>query len=91
MLHKLLFNGMITLLILEISMNLKAEAKQKYSLIKTFCIASLKSKLNIKDKQKKKEISHFTCDCFLEKYKSGSSMKSSRFYCKNKAAEKYNL
>ena len=74
--------------------NLEAKGKKistKNSLINKFCIATLKTKLDIKNKQNLDEISDFTCDCFLEKYKSGSSMKSSRVYCKNKAAEKYNL
>ncbi len=91
MLIRLLFNGIITLLITEISSPLATQAKQKNSLINKFCIASLKSRLNYKDKQKSGEISKFTCQCFLKKYKSGSSIKNSRDYCKNKAAEKYNL
>ena len=70
---------------------LETQAGHKNNLINKFCIASLKSKLKFKDKQKAIEISHFTCECFDEKYKSGSSIRSSRIYCKNKATEKYNL
>ena len=88
---KLLFSSIITLLILDISKPLETQAKQKNSLINKFCIASLKSKLNSKDNEDSSEISRFTCECFLKKYESGNSIKSSRLYCKNKATEKYNL
>ncbi len=91
MLRKLLFTSMITLVILEISSPLETQAKYKNSLINRFCIASLKSQLNFKDKEKSDKISHFTCECFSRKFKSGSSFKSSRDYCKKKAAAKYNL
>ena len=82
---------MITLLILDISNPLETKAAHKNNLINKFCIASLKSKLKIEDKQKINEISHFTCECFFKKYKSGYSIKNSRVYCREKASEKYNL
>ena len=88
---KILVPSMITLLILNLTTTIKTEAEHKNSLINKFCIASLKSKLNITNKEKLSEISHFTCECFSKKLKSGLSMKKSRIYCKNKAAEKYNL
>ena len=74
--------------------NLEAQEKKistKNSLINKFCIASLKSKLDFNDKKKIVEISHFTCECFLKNFNSGNSIKDSRIYCKNKAADKYNL
>ena len=74
--------------------NLEAQEKNintKNSLITKFCIATLKSKLNIKNKQNLNEISDFTCECFFKKYNSGNSLKSARSYCKEKASEKYNL
>ena len=73
---------------------LEAEEKNistKNNLINKFCIATLKSKLDIKNKQSLNEISDFTCECFFEKYNSGNSLKSSRAYCRDKASEKYNL
>ena len=82
---------MITLVILDISFPSETKAEHKNSLINRFCIASLKSQLNFKDKTKLEEISHFTCECFSRKFKSGSSIKNSREYCRSKAAEKYNL
>ena len=85
---------MITFLIIDISINSEAQEKNistKSSLINKFCIATLKSKLDMKNKKKFNEISDFTCECFLKKYKSGNSLKSSRAYCKDKASEKYNL
>ncbi len=88
---KIFVSCMIALLVLDISTTLKAYGKHKNGLINKFCIASLKSKLNIKDTKKLDEISHFTCECFLKKYKSGSSIKNSRNYCKDIATEKYNL
>ena len=94
MLSKLLFRSMITFLILNMGKTLEAQEKQistKNSLINKFCIASLKSKLDIKDKQNLNEISNFTCECFFKKYKSGNSIKNSRIYCRDKASEKYNL
>ena len=91
MLRKLLFSSMITLITLEISSPLKAQAEHKNNLINRFCIASLKSQLDFNDKKKLGEISHFTCECFSRKFESGSSIKSSREYCRNKATEKYNL
>ena len=63
----------------------------KNNLINKLCIASLKSKLDLKDKQNRNEISNFSCDCFFKKYNSGNSIKSSRIYCRDKASEKYNL
>ena len=91
MLYKLIFSSITTLLILEMSNLLEIQAEHKNTLINKFCIASLKSKLDFKDKQKIDEISHFTCECFLKKFNSGNSIKDSRIYCKNKTADKYNL
>ena len=91
MLYKLIFSSITTLLILEMSNLLEVQAEHKNTLINKFCIASLKSKLDFKDAQKIVEISHFTCECFLEKFNSGNSIKDSRIYCKNKTADKYNL
>ena len=91
MLYKLIFSSITTLLILEMSNLLKIQAEHKNTLINKFCIASLKSKLDFKDKQKLDEISHFTCECFLKNYNSSNSIKDSRIYCKNKTADKYNL
>ena len=94
MLSKFLFSCMITFFILNMSKPLEAQGKKistKNSLINKFCIASLKSKLDIKDRQDRNEISNFTCDCFFKKYNSGNSIKSSRIYCRDKASEKYNL
>ena len=91
MLYKLIFSSITTLLILEMSNLLEIQAEHKNTLINKFCIASLKSKLDFNDAQKIDEISHFTCECFLEKFNSGNSIKDSRIYCKNKTADKYNL
>ncbi len=91
MLVKLLFSCITTLLFLEMFNTLEAQDNYKNTLINKFCIASLKSKLNLQDIQKERDISRFTCECFYNKYKSGSSIKNSRIYCKNKAAEKYSL
>ena len=94
MLRNLLFNSMITFLFINMDISLKAQEKQinsKNSLINKFCIATLKSKLDIKNKQNLNEISDFTCECFFRKYNSGNSLKSSRAYCRDKASEKYNL
>ena len=91
MLYKLIFSSITTLLILEMSNLLEIQAEHKNTLINKFCIASLKSKLDFKDKQKIDEISHFTCECFLKNFNSTNSIKDSRIYCKNKTAEKYNL
>ena len=85
---------MITFLLIDIGINLKAQEKKistKNNLINKFCIATLKSKLNIENKQNLNEISDFTCECFFKKYNSGNSLKSSRAYCRDKASEKYNL
>tara|TARA_Y100001968_G_C19040106_1_gene564073 strand:- start:339 stop:596 length:258 start_codon:yes stop_codon:yes gene_type:complete len=85
---------MITLFILEIIEPLEAQINRnnpKNSLINRFCMATLKSKIDIRRKENFDEISHFTCECFFKKYKSGSSIKNSRIYCKDKASEKYDL
>ncbi len=74
--------------------NLEAQEKKistKNSLINKFCIATLKSQLDIKNKQALDEISDFTCECFFKKYNSGNSLKNSRIYCRDKASKKYNL
>ena len=88
---KILVPSIITLLILNLTTTIKTEAEHKISLINKFCIASLKSKLNITNKEKLNEISHFTCECFSKKFKAGMSFRRARIYCKNKATEKYNL
>ena len=69
----------------------ETQAGHKNTLLNKFCIASLKSKLDFNDAQMIDEISHFTCECFLEKFNYGNSIKDSRIYCKNKTADKYNL
>ncbi len=91
MLNKLFLSSIITLLIIEICNPLENKAGHKNNLINKFCIASIKSKIKFKNKQRSDSISHFTCDCFLEKFNSGSSIKNSRIYCKDKAIEKFNL
>ena len=82
---------MITLLMIEISNPLANKAAHENNIINNFCIASIRSKLKLKDKKKLDEISHFTCECFFKEYSSGSSMKNSRLFCKDKATEKFNL
>ena len=82
---------MITLLVLELFTPMENKAAHKNNLINKFCIASIKSKLKMRDKQKSDKISHFTCKCFFEKYSSGSSIKESRTYCKEIAIEKFKL
>ena len=82
---------MISLFILEVSHPLENKAAHKNNLINRFCIASIKSKLTFKDKEKLDKVSHFSCKCFLEKYKSGSSINNSRIYCREKAVEEFNL
>ena len=82
---------MFILLILEVGNPLKNKAEHKNNLINRFCIASIKSKLNFEDKQKLDEISHSTCECFFKKYNSGSSIKTSRIFCRDKAIEEFNL
>ncbi len=91
MAYRLFLRSIIMLLILELSNPLEYAAAHKNNLINKFCIASLKSKLKLKDKQKINEISHFTCECFFKKYNTGFSIKNSRTYCRDKASEKYNL
>ena len=94
MLSKFLFKCIITFFILNMSSTLEAQEKKirkNNSLINKFCIASLKSEFGVKYKQNLNEISNFTCECFFKKYKSGNSIKNSRIYCRDKAAEKYNL
>ena len=85
---------MISFLLIAIAINLEADEKKirtKNSVINKFCIATIKSKLDNKNKQNANEISDFTCECFFKKYNSGNSLKSSRAYCRDKASEKYNL
>ncbi len=77
-------------------MSIKLEAQEKNintknSIINRFCMATLKSKLNLKDRKNSNEIRNFTCECFSKKYNSGNSIKNSRVYCREKASEKYNL
>ena len=91
MTNKQIFSSIITLLILFISSVLETQAEHKNNLINKFCIATIKTKLNHTNKEKIDEISHFSCECFLKSFNSGNSIKSSRTYCKNKTAEKYNL
>ena len=88
---------MLTFFIFDMGNTMMAGEKEeeknapKNSLINKFCIASLNSKLNLRDNQNRNEISNFTCDCFFKKYNSGTSIKNSRIYCRDKASEKYNL
>ena len=77
-------------------MSIKLEAQEKNintknNIINRFCMATLKSKLNLKNRKNSNEISNFTCECFFKKYNSGNSLKNSRVYCREKASEKYNL
>ena len=91
MVYKIFLRSIITYLILIISSPLENKAAHENNLINGFCIASIKSKLKFKDKKLSDKISHFTCKCFMERYRSGSSIKNSRDYCKDIATEKYNL
>ena len=91
MFHNLFFKGLITLVILEICNPFATQAEHRNNLINRFCIASMKSNLKFEDKKLSDEISHFTCKCFIERYRSGSSIKNSRDYCKDISTEKYNL
>ena len=91
MFTKLFLCSLITLVISEVISPLENKAAHNNNLINKFCIASLKSKLKYNDKQKLDEISHYTCECFLKKFKSTKSIKTSRIYCKNKTIKKYNL
>ena len=92
--HKLLINSFITFLILFGINPFKIQAEEKNTnngLLNKFCVATLKSKLEIKDKTFTNEITDFTCKCFFKKYNSGFSIKNARIYCREKTSEKYNL
>ena len=91
MVCKIFLRSIITYFILIISSPLETKAAHENNLINGFCIASIKSKLKHEDKKVSDEISHFTCKCFMKRYRSGSSIKNSRDYCKDIATEKYNL
>jgi len=91
MVYKIFLRSIITYLVLIISSPLENKAAHKNNLINELCIASIKSKFKYEDKKLSDEISHFTCKCFIERYRSGSSIKNSRDYCKDIATEKYNL
>tara|TARA_Y100000766_G_scaffold108167_1_gene92525 strand:- start:228 stop:503 length:276 start_codon:yes stop_codon:yes gene_type:complete len=91
MIYKLIISSLITLITLDIGNLLTYKAEHKNNLINKFCVATLKSKLKSEDKEKIDEISHYTCQCFLKKYKSTNSFKKARTYCKNKSAKKFNL
>ncbi len=91
MVYKFFISSVIMLIVLKISNPVETKAAHKNNLINRFCIASIKSKIKSTDKQRLDEISRFTCECFFENYRSGSSIKSSRRYCKDKATEKFNL
>ena len=91
MVYKIYLKSIITYLILIISSPLENKAAHKNNLINGFCIASIKSNLKFEDKKLSDEVSHFTCKCFMERYRSGSSIKNSRDYCKDISTEKYNL
>ena len=91
MVYKIFFRSIVIYLILIISSPLENKAAHKNNLINSFCIASIKSNFKSEDKKLSDEISHFTCECFMERYRSGTSIKNSRDYCKDIAAEKYNL
>ena len=82
---------MITLLIIEINTPIENKAAHKNNMISRFCIASLKSQLKFEDKTKLNEVIHFTCECFLTKINSGSSIKESRMYCRDKTEKEFNL
>ena len=91
MVYKVFLSSILTLFILDIGKPLENKAAHKNNLINRFCIASIKSKLKSMDKQKIDDISHFTCKCFFKEYSSGSTIKNSRKYCKNKALEEFSL
>ena len=94
MLLKSSYSILIIFIILDLGCCLEVSAgkvKKNNNILNRFCMASLKSKNNIRNNRNFKEISHFTCKCFFEKYKSGSSIRNSRNYCRNKASEKYDL
>ena len=73
------------------SLEVYAGRNENYGILNRFCMASMKSKFDIKNKKDIEEISHFTCKCFFENYKSGYSIRTSRNYCRDKTIEKYNL
>ena len=60
----------------------------KKSLLTRFCLTALKSQI---DKEDFKKIADFTCECFYEKFNSGSSISASKLFCKEKVSEKFNL
>ncbi len=91
MVYKIFLRNIIIYLIFIVSIPLENKAEHKNNLINRFCIASIKSKNKFEDKKLLDEISHFTCKCFMERYRSGSSIKNSRDYCKDIVKEKYNL
>ena len=91
MVYKFFVTSLIMLIVIKISNPLETKATHKNNLINRFCIASIKSKIKSKDKQTLDKISRFTCECFFDQYKSGSSIKNSRRYCKETATEKFNL
>ncbi len=64
------------------------EINLKKNLLTRFCFNTLKSKI---DKKDLKKIASFTCECFYKKFSSGSSIRHSKLFCKEKASKKFNL
>ena len=94
MLSKFIAKPLILTIAISINNPLLVRADIKISshrLINKFCITALRSKTYLRKKENFDEISDFTCKCFIKKFQSGYSIKHSKFYCKKKATEKYNL
>lgn len=60
----------------------------KKNILTRLCFSTLKSKISKKDFIK---IANFTCECFYKKFNSGSSLKNSKLFCKEKASEEFHL
>ena len=67
------------------------QSLEAIGLIKTFCKASIDSKMVLAGTKPPKGMKEFTCQCFAKKFNEGYSINSAKSICREKAIKEFNL
>ncbi len=70
---------------------LEVRSEEVNSLITKICLQELNSEMKRAGKETTQEIENFTCNCFINKVYSGSSLPQAHSSCKEEATNRFKL
>lgn len=78
-------------MLLFLSLNLCTQRAAANGLIKRFCMASIEAQMALAANKPPKGMKDYTCQCFVDEIKMGTSMSSAKSLCREKSIDKFEL